>query len=69
MTIKINLNPLDSDVTFPYLGRTIAYNNSNWSSLYQNLSKAQSRQGMVSGMLVKVGVTMRARALFYKAVV
>ena len=27
--------------TFPYLGWSISYNNSNWTAVYQNLQKAQ----------------------------
>ena len=29
VTIKVKLDPLESAVAFPYLGHTIAYNNSN----------------------------------------
>ena len=53
--------PLYSVSTSPYLGRTIAFNNSDWADLYQNLSKAQRHWVMLSGVLVKAGVKVRAR--------
>ena len=55
--------------TFLYLGRTIVFNNSNWASLCQNLRKAQRHWGMVPGVMVKAGKTVRAREVFYKSVV
>ena len=69
VTIKVNLDPLESVSTLSYLGRTVAFNNSDWAALYQNLRKAQRRWGMVLGVLVKTGATVWARAMFYKAVV
>ena len=38
-------------------------------ALYKNLRKVQRSWGMVSGVLVKAGVTMWAREIFYKVVV
>ena len=39
VTIKVNLDLLESSSTFPYLGHNIAHNNSDWVDLYQNLRK------------------------------
>ena len=41
VTIKFNMEPLESTSTLPYLGRTIVYNNPDWAALYQYMSKAQ----------------------------
>ena len=68
MTIKVNLEPLESASTLSYLGHTISDNNINWVSLYHNLSKAQRRWGMVSRVMVKAGVTVKSRAMVYKPV-
>ena len=38
--ISVNTDPLVLVAAFPYLGRTVAYNNSDWASLYQNICKA-----------------------------
>ena len=40
---RINANTLPILEAFPYLGRTIAYNNSDWPEVFQNLKKARSR--------------------------
>ena len=69
MNIKVNMNPLESVSTLPYLGRTISFNNSDWATLYQNIRNTKRRWGMMSGVLVKAGATVRARPIFYKAVV
>ena len=60
MYIKVNLDPLDSVASFNYLGRTIAYNNSKWVTLCQNLGKAR-RDNM--------GAIERDGLILYKAVV
>ena len=51
------------------MGRTVAFNNSNWASLYKNLSKAQRWLGVVVKLLTKTGVMVRAPAMMYRAVV
>ena len=56
--------PLELVSTFPYLVHTIMFNNSNWEALYQNLRKAQSHWGVVLGVLVKSGATVKSRAVF-----
>ena len=53
---------------FPYLGRTIIYDNSKYVAVYQNLRKAQMRWGMIVRVLAKTGATVRARGVMYKAV-
>ena len=67
--IKFNMDPLESVSMLHYLGPTIDLNVINWVSLYQNMMKAQRRWGMVLGVLVKVGATLQARAVFYNSVV
>ena len=66
VSIKLNLNPLESAAAFTYLGRTIAYNNSKWASLYHNMGKARRRWGMVLKLLQKTGATLRSRSMMYK---
>ena len=36
----MNAEPLETAADFTYLGRTVAYNNSDWAALYQKLWKA-----------------------------
>ena len=38
---RVNLESLEARTAFPYLVRTVTFNNSNWASLYRNLRKAQ----------------------------
>ena len=37
--IKVNINSLKEETSFPYLGRTITHNHSDWEALYSNLRK------------------------------
>ena len=69
LNIKVNLDPLESVFTFPYLGCTIAYDNRNCDSLYQNLRKEKRCWVVVLGVLVKVGLTVWVREMFYNSVV
>ena len=69
VTLRINQEPLDSVSTFVYLGRTIAFNNSDWPALCRNLKRAQQRWGMVARVLEKTGASKKTRGTFYKAVV
>ena len=55
MSISVKIEPLDPDTDFPYLGHTVAYNNSNWKSLYQNISKSRQRWGVVARVVTKMG--------------
>ena len=43
VSFQINAETLPPSEAFPYLGRTITYNNSNWEAVYQNLRKARRR--------------------------
>ena len=69
VNIKVNMDPLDSASTFPYLGFTIAYNNSDWVALYHNLSKAQRCWVMMLGVMMKACTAVHSRSMFCKAVV
>ena len=53
---------------FPYLGRTITYNNSDWVSFYLNLRKSQRRWGMVERLIERTGSTAHDQVDMYKAV-
>ena len=46
----------------------IAYNNSNWSSVYQNLKKARMQWVMIVSVLEKMGAMVRAQGGVYKVV-
>ena len=60
-----NLPPSEA---FPYLGRTITYNNSDWEAVYLNLCKARRRWVMIARVLERKGSTVRAQGEMYKAV-
>jgi hypothetical protein len=68
-TFSINNTPIEKVRTFLYLGRIIAYNNSDWATLYCNLKKAQKRWAMVVRILDKEGASPRAKGFFYKTIV
>ena len=53
--IKINMNPLEANKMFPYLGLTITYNNSYWAELYINLWTFWRIWGMVEKVLGNTG--------------
>ena len=61
--------PLEPVAEFPYLGRTVAYINSNWAALYQNLRKARRRWEMVRKLESKTGAVVQAWGKLYKAFV
>ena len=67
--IILNTEPLYPVVEFPYLGRTVAYKNSNWVALYQNLQKVQWRWEIVGKVVTMIEATVRARGIMYKAIV
>ena len=54
LAISVNAEHLDPVVAFPYLGRTVAYNNSGWADLYQNLRKVQRRWAMVGELVTNM---------------
>ena len=59
MSIKVIINPLKETTLFPYLGRTITYNNSDWGALYINLQKTQKRWGVVAKVLGNTGAPIK----------
>ena len=69
VSIRVNLEPLETRYALPYLKPTIYFNNSNWETLYGNLRKAQWRWGMMVKFLVKMGEMVPSRAIMYKALV
>ena len=54
--------------SFPYLWRTIAFNNSDWTSVYLNLCKTWRRWGKIVRVLERTGSTVWERGEMYKAV-
>ena len=64
-----NADTLPLSDAFPYLGRTITYNNSDWAVVYLNLRKSQRRWGMIARVLEITGATVWARVAMYEAVV
>ena len=54
---------------FPYLGHTVAYNNRDWTDLYQNLKNSWKPWGMVMKVLTNIGPEVRAWAMMYTEVV
>ena len=65
----MNADILDPVAAFPYLGCTVAYNNSDWAALYQNLWMARRRWRMLGKMVTEAGSTVWERGMLYKAVV
>ena len=62
----MNTEPLDPVAEFSYLLVTVAYNNSNWVALYQNLWKSRSFRGVVGKVVKKMGANVRAQGVIYK---
>ena len=52
----------------PYLFQTIAYNNSDWLAVYQNLQKSRRQWVMVARVMERTGATVRDRGAMYKSV-
>ena len=65
----MNEDPLDQDTSFPYLGHTVVYNNSNWEALYQNLWKACRQWEMVGKVVKKMRATVQVGGMLYKEVI
>ena len=65
MSISVNTNPLESAADFTYMVRTVAYKNSDWLALYQNLRKARRRWGMVGKVVTKMGATTQELGMLY----
>ena len=51
---------------FPYLGRMIAYNNSNWVAVYLNLQKYQKRWTMLARVIERPVAAVRDWGEMYK---
>ena len=68
MSIQINLYPLETMAAFPYLGRTVSFNNRDWAVLYVNLRKAQQWWGVGVKVLIKTRATVQAWEMIYKVV-
>ena len=66
---QINAETLPPLEDFPYLGRTIAYNNRDWAAVYQNMKKSRMRWEMVSRLLESTGAMVWAQRAMYKVVV
>ena len=65
-SFHINTEALPPSEAFPYLGRIIAYNNSDWLVLYQNLRKYCRQWVMVARAMERAGATVRSQVLMYK---
>ena len=65
----MNSEPLEPVAEFTYLCYTVAYNNSNWEALYQNLRKARRKWVMVGKVVMNTGVTAQERVILYKSAV
>ena len=65
---NINVDTLPPLEVFPYLGRKIAYNNSNWAAVYLNLCKARRRWGIVVSVIERTVEIVRSRVDMYKVV-
>ena len=62
------MKALPSLDSFPYLRRTITYNNIKWAAVYQKLSKARRWWVMVARVLSNTVSMVQARGIMYKAV-
>ena len=69
VSFQINIKTLPPLEAFPYLGRTIAYNNSNWAAVYLNLWKSWRWCGVIERVIERMGSRVRSRRAMYKAVV
>ena len=61
--------PLKATTSFPYLVRTVTYNNSDLVALYSNLQEDKMIWGMVAKVLGKTGVPIKSTVMMYKGVV
>ena len=66
LLIKSENLPLSEE--FPYLGQTIAYNNSDWAAVYLNLRKARRWWGMIVRVLERTIEMMWDRGAMKNAV-
>ena len=76
VSLRNNLTPYSGASTegsksleaFPDIGWKIAYNNSDWAAVYQNLRKERRWWGVIAQVMEKTGATVRDRGMMYKAV-
>ena len=69
MSIRVNLDPLETTSDLPYLSRRVNINNSDLVALYKNTRKVHRWRGMEANVLTKTGETVQAWAMMYKAMV
>jgi hypothetical protein len=70
VTFQLNAAPIEKVNTYLYLGCILAYNNSDWPTLYRNFrNKAQAWWAMIVHVLDKEGASPRAKGLFYELIV
>ena len=60
------MDPLEPVEDFPYLDRTIVYNNSDWSAFYHNLRKDRRQRGMILKVLMNMGSMVRECGMMYR---
>ena len=61
--IRVNLNTLEATTVFPYLGRKVTFNNSDWAELYRKMRKSQRRWGMVEKVLGNTGAPIKSQVM------
>ena len=64
MSISMKSEALDRAADFSYQGHTVAYNNSNWTSLYQNLSKGWWWREVLAKVVTKTGAMVQRGGCF-----
>ena len=69
MSISVNAVLMEPSAAFLYLGNTVAYNNSDWLSLYKNISMSRRQCGVLAKVVTNTGAMVRVRGVLYKAVV
>ena len=68
VSFQINAESLPPSEAIPYLGRIIAFNNSDWAAVYQNLQRARRWQVIIARVMEMTGATVHAWGMMYKAV-
>ena len=66
--VPVNADTLSPSEAFPYLGKTITYNKSDWAAVYLNTRKARMLWSMIAKILERTGATVRSWVVMYKAV-
>ena len=61
VSISMKSEPLGPAASFPYLVRTVAYNNSDWVVV-------RRRWGVMGTVVTKTGATVQERGVIYKAI-